>query len=104
MPNGKYRIIIPFTKDTATIDCAGRVVIPKLLRDALHLEAGDTLEVETEGEYITLRPKRAGATVQKERGVWVFRAGGAPLSSEDVERARAAVHADRQLDMVKSLT
>ena len=75
-------------KDTATIDRAGRVVIPKLLRDALHLEAGDTLEVETEGESITLRPKRAGASVQKERGVWVFRAGGAPPSSDHVERAR----------------
>ena len=91
-------------KDTATIDRAGRVVIPKRLRDALQLEAGDTLEVETEGEQLTLRPVRAGASVRKERGVWVFRAGGARLSSDDVERVRAAVQADRQLGMVKSLT
>jgi len=39
-----------------TLDKAGRVVIPKTLRDELHLEPGDTLELEAEGERVTLRP------------------------------------------------
>jgi AbrB family looped-hinge helix DNA binding protein len=39
-----------------TIDKAGRVVIPKPLREELHLEAGDALEMESAGEQITLRP------------------------------------------------
>ena len=91
-------------KDTATIDRAGRVVIPKPLRDALHLQAGDTLELETEGERITLRPVRTGASVRKERGVWVFRAGGAPLSNHDVERARSDLRTVRELGIAQSHT
>ncbi len=35
---------------TVTLDKAGRVLIPKSLRDEMHLEAGDTLELESEGE------------------------------------------------------
>lgn len=54
------------------IDKAGRIVIPKLLRETMHLEAGDALEVETTGEQITLRPVRGAAPLTKEHGVWVF--------------------------------
>ena len=41
-----------------TLDKAGRVVLPKPLRDELELAAGDTLELESRGEQITLRPVR----------------------------------------------
>jgi AbrB family looped-hinge helix DNA binding protein len=60
---------------TVTLDKAGRVVIPKTLRDELHLEPGDTLELESEGEQVTLRPIRTSTPLRKERGVWVFRSG-----------------------------
>lgn len=60
---------------TVTLDKAGRVVIPKPLRDELHLEPGDTLELESEGEHVTLRPVRSASPLRKERGVWVFRSG-----------------------------
>jgi len=63
-----------------TIDTAGRVVIPKLLRDELDLAPGDTLELETTGERITLRPTRETGPLAREKGVWVFRTGH-PLSS-----------------------
>ncbi|MFO0093654.1 MAG: AbrB/MazE/SpoVT family DNA-binding domain-containing protein, partial [Gemmatimonadaceae bacterium] len=49
-------IYIPTMTTTVTIDKAGRIIVPKALRDALHLEAGDTLELEAEGEQMTLRP------------------------------------------------
>lgn len=82
---------------TVTIDKAGRVVIPKEVRDELRLEAGDTLTLESDGERVTLRPVRGGTPLQKERGVWVFRGGG-PLSLDEanhiVEDARA--QRDRQ--------
>jgi AbrB family looped-hinge helix DNA binding protein len=59
-----------------TIDQAGRVVLPKPLRDELRLEAGDTLQLESEGERVTLRPMRSKSPLRKERGVWVFHGGG----------------------------
>lgn len=66
------------------IDKAGRVVIPKPLREELHLEPGDTLEMETTGEQITLRPVRGTGPLTKEHGVWVFYTGQAlPASATD---------------------
>jgi AbrB family looped-hinge helix DNA binding protein len=41
-----------------TIDKAGRVVIPKPLREELDFGPGDALEIERAGEEITLRPVR----------------------------------------------
>lgn len=58
-----------------TIDRAGRIVIPKPLRDELDLAAGDTLELEATSEIITLRPTRGTVPLTKEKGVWVFRTG-----------------------------
>ena len=60
---------------TVTLDKAGRVVLPKTLRDQLHLESGDQLELESEGERVTLRPVRSASPLRKEQGVWVFRSG-----------------------------
>lgn len=57
------------------IDRAGRVVIPKSLRDELHLAAGDILQLESSGDTITLRPVQETAPLQKEHGFWVYRTG-----------------------------
>ena len=66
------------------IDKAGRVVIPKRLREELHLEPGDALEMESAGEQITLRPVRGTGPLTKEHGVWVFHSGQAiPASVTD---------------------
>jgi AbrB family looped-hinge helix DNA binding protein len=54
------------------IDKAGRIVIPKPLREELHLAPGDSLEMESVGERITLRPVRGTGPLSKEHGVWVF--------------------------------
>ncbi|PYT78786.1 MAG: hypothetical protein DMG40_19085 [Acidobacteria bacterium] len=68
-----------------SLDKAGRVVLPKDLRDKLRLEAGDELMVEEAGEQIILRPVRTQPTLKKERGVWVYQgARGAQRSSESL--------------------
>ena len=68
-----------------TLDKAGRVVLPKILRDELHLSPGDTLELTVEGDQMTLRPQRATSPLQKERGVWVFRSGEKLTATETRE-------------------
>lgn len=55
-----------------SIDKAGRVVLPKSLREKMRVEAGDDLLVETEGDRITLRPIRQEALLKKELGIWVY--------------------------------
>lgn len=64
-----------------TLDKAGRVVIPKPLRDELNLGPGDALQLEAEGEQITLRPVRGAIPLRKERGIWVYRTGHALSAS-----------------------
>lgn len=58
-----------------TLDKAGRVSLPKALRQELHLAPGDSLSLESQGEQITLRPVRASMPIRKEDGVWVYRSG-----------------------------
>jgi AbrB family looped-hinge helix DNA binding protein len=79
-----------------TIDKAGRVVIPKPLREELHLEAGDTLEMESAGEQITLRPVRGTGPLTKEHGVWVFHTGQ-PLSPSATDEMVQQIREERDL-------
>ena len=54
------------------IDSAGRVVIPKPVRDRLRLQPGDALELESDGDTLRLSPKRPKAVLCKEDGIWVY--------------------------------
>jgi AbrB family looped-hinge helix DNA binding protein len=78
------------------IDKAGRVVIPKPLREELHLEPGDSLEMESMGEQITLRPVRGTGTVIKERGVWVYHSGE-PLPASATDEMLQQIRAERDM-------
>jgi hypothetical protein len=40
--------------------------------DRNSISAGDALQLESEGDRITLRPLRPQALLKKERGVWVY--------------------------------
>jgi AbrB family looped-hinge helix DNA binding protein len=72
-----------------TLDKAGRVVLPKPVREQMHLAPGDTLQLETEGERITLRPLRPQATLKKERGIWVYQGEATETSiPELIDRER----------------
>src|SRR5205823_10297653 len=43
-------------KSKFTLDRAGRVVLPKSLRDEMRLSPGDTLDLTVKGDEVTLRP------------------------------------------------
>lgn len=79
-----------------TIDKAGRVVIPRPLREKLHLEPGDSLEMESSGEQITLRPVRGTGPLTKEQGVWVFHAGQ-PLPASATDNLLEQIREERDL-------
>jgi AbrB family looped-hinge helix DNA binding protein len=79
-----------------TLDKAGRIVIPKPLRQELHLQPGDALEIETSGEQITLRPVRGTGPLFKEHGVWVFRTGQ-PLSAAVTDEVIQQLRKERDL-------
>jgi len=74
---------------TVKMDKAGRVVLPKAVRDGLHIAPGDALELTVDGERVTLRPKRMAAPLRKERGVWVFHTDE-PLSTDTADAATQA--------------
>jgi AbrB family looped-hinge helix DNA binding protein len=80
-----------------TLDSAGRVLIPKGLRDELHLQPGDELDLETAGEQMTLRPVRQTPPLSKERGVWVFRTGH-PLPASATDETLTKIRNERDRD------
>ncbi len=68
-----------------TLDKAGRIVLPKPVRDEMELAPGDTLELESFEDQITLPPTRGDAPLRKKRGIWVFRVGE-PLTNSVVQK------------------
>lgn len=96
--NWGFPFIIPLMNTKVTLDKAGRVIIPKRLRDALRLATGDTLTVESNGNEVTLRPVRSGAALRKERGIWVFR-GGAKLTAAETDGALQESRLGRDLEL-----
>jgi|SRR5271165_872520 len=79
---------------TLTVDKAGRVVLPKPVRDELQLAAGDSLELESSEDRIVLRPVRGTAGLRKKQGIWVFRTGQ-PISAESVNETIRLLREER---------
>jgi len=78
------------------MDKAGRVVIPKPVREELQLEAGDALDLESSGEQVLLRVVRGTGPLTQESGVWVFRTGH-PLGAEATNAVLEQIRGERDL-------
>jgi AbrB family looped-hinge helix DNA binding protein len=83
-------------KTRLIIDRTGRIAIPKPLREELHLEPGDVLEMESAGEQLTLRPVRGTSPLTKEHGVWVFHSGQ-PLPGSATDEILRRIHEERDI-------
>lgn len=70
----------------ATIDRAGRLVVPKALRDALGLVAGTGLRIEERDGRLVLSPAASGSRWEDRGGKRVLSApaGTPPLTTETV--------------------
>jgi AbrB family looped-hinge helix DNA binding protein len=53
------------------IDKAGRIVLPKPVRERFHLHAGAELELEHRPEGLSLKPVERGPSMALEKGIWV---------------------------------
>ncbi len=65
----------------AEIDKAGRVIVPKKLRDALHLVPGTRLVLRQEGDSIVLHTESAPRGLYMKKGTLIFDAGPVPPSN-----------------------
>lgn len=72
----------------ATIDSAGRMVVPKAIRDRLGLVPGD-VDIEIDGSDLRIRPVVDDAVVTDD-GWLVVRTSGATLTDDDVRALRDA--------------
>lgn len=75
-----------------SIDRAGRVVIPKEMRDRLSIDADMSLEIALDGESIRLTPQRGPARQVVEVDGWPVLApvAGFTTTDADVQRWRDA--------------
>ncbi len=77
----------------ATIDDAGRMVIPKPLREALGLRSSTQLEVYERNGQIVIEPAQAEMRLEKRKGVYVAVPEEAlpPLTTEMVRESLETV-------------
>lgn len=74
---------------------AGRVVLPKEIRDRMGIREGTEFEVEEREEAILLKPVRKEATLIKKNGLFVIKATGKKLPKDIVLKTIEKVREER---------
>ena len=70
---------------TRTLDKAGRIVVPKAIRDRFALAPGAEMEMEVTGAGIHLRPLTAGSCLTQKGGILVC-TSDLPVEAWDLPR------------------
>ncbi|MBI3961652.1 MAG: AbrB/MazE/SpoVT family DNA-binding domain-containing protein [Deinococcus sp.] len=80
-----------------TIDAAGRVVVPKAIRDAAHLKPGTELIARLVGGHIELEPAPVPVSLERLGGLLVAvpQQPQEPLTHATVEAIRESLRAER---------
>jgi AbrB family looped-hinge helix DNA binding protein len=87
--NGK----MTFMNATVEIDKAGRIVVPKKMRDSLHLRPGERLSVVCNVDSITIARERKPRGLYEKGGWLVYDGGGPTVTTGEVNRW---IDADRE--------
>ncbi len=69
------------SQTTTEIDKAGRLVIPKKIRESLHLVAGTRVTIKRQGEDIVISAEPQARGLYMDRGTLVYDPGPAPPSN-----------------------
>lgn len=85
------------------IDKAGRVVLPKHIRDEMAISPGDFLNVSVNGDEVTLRPKKVTNGFVRRGKALVFSTSGGILTREAAQAIIAQVHEERQSEVQRGL-
>jgi AbrB family looped-hinge helix DNA binding protein len=72
LPSGMENGIFDGMNMDVQIDSAGRVVLPKKVRERFRLHGGDRLILEIRGDAIQLRPQQSTARWERVNGVLVL--------------------------------
>ena len=95
--NGVSDVMVP-------IDKAGRVVLPKPVREEPDIKPGDRLKISTRGNAVTFRPTSDESGFIKQGRALVFSSeGGDLLDNETVESIRAAERGSLLSGLAKGL-
>ena len=87
-----------------SIDKAGRVVLPKEVREDLAISGGDLLDLTVRGREVTLRPRQKKSGLQRKGKALVFCSQTAEgLSDEETRRVLDEVRSEREEKAVKGL-
>src|SRR5688572_23606160 len=86
------------------IDNAGRIVLPKEIRDDLAISGGDVLELSVRGREVTLRPVRRASRLQRKGKALVFCSGGSEvLTAEVSQKLLEGVRSERDERAIRQL-
>jgi AbrB family looped-hinge helix DNA binding protein len=82
-----------FMSATVEIDKAGRIVVPKKLRDDLHLVPGTRLRIERSGDRLVFEPAFSEPQLVMKEGMWVV--PGGPVTDVDISELIRWGYAER---------